>query len=244
MSKSISEKIIELRKSRGLTQEQLGEKLGVSGQAVSKWEKGSALPDILLLPDLCDALGTTLDGLLKSGDAKNPNAVADFCSYAYAHEKGRAAACHDVISRLFGENGMPIDGCCIKVIMPEEIMVSDTKGMGFVAHGEDFRKAALSIPNETISKFLEIFTDASTLSVFKLVAAETVTLEEICEKLGMEKAAVQSALFELLERKIITIGVDRNKKRGYIPDRMMAAAMAVLAGCRIAMNDGYSWVSA
>ena len=40
MSKTISEKIAELRKKCGLTQEQLGERLGISGQAVSKWEKG------------------------------------------------------------------------------------------------------------------------------------------------------------------------------------------------------------
>ena len=40
MGKSFSQKIIELRRAAGLTQEQLGEKLGISGQAVSKWERG------------------------------------------------------------------------------------------------------------------------------------------------------------------------------------------------------------
>ncbi len=38
--KPINEKISDLRKAKGLTQEALGAKLGISGQAVSKWEKG------------------------------------------------------------------------------------------------------------------------------------------------------------------------------------------------------------
>lgn len=63
--KAINEKISELRKAAGITQEQLGAKLGVSGQAVSKWEKGESMPDILLLPDLCKLLGTSADDLLE-----------------------------------------------------------------------------------------------------------------------------------------------------------------------------------
>ena len=63
--KSISEKIRELRKNQKLTQEALGAKLGISGQAVAKWEKGESLPDILLLPDLCKILDTTADQLLQ-----------------------------------------------------------------------------------------------------------------------------------------------------------------------------------
>ena len=50
--------IRELRKSEGLTQKELADKLGVSFQAVSKWEKGDALPDTGIILDLCEALGT------------------------------------------------------------------------------------------------------------------------------------------------------------------------------------------
>ena len=58
----LSERIAALRKERGLTQEQLGKMVGVSYQAVGKWEKGGA-PDVELLPVLAEQLGVTIDSL-------------------------------------------------------------------------------------------------------------------------------------------------------------------------------------
>jgi len=55
--------IKRLRTERGVTQEQLGEALGVSYQAVSKWENGAALPDIALLPELAVYFGVDIDTL-------------------------------------------------------------------------------------------------------------------------------------------------------------------------------------
>ena len=59
--------IQHLRKSAGMTQKDLAEKLNISFQAVSKWENGDTLPDTGLLLDLCDALNTTADKLLNGG---------------------------------------------------------------------------------------------------------------------------------------------------------------------------------
>ena len=62
MASKLSEQIAALRKERGLTQEQLGNMVGVSSQAVSKWEKGGT-PDVELLPVLSRQLGVTIDAL-------------------------------------------------------------------------------------------------------------------------------------------------------------------------------------
>ena len=59
--------IQRLRKAAGLTQKELAEQLGVSFQAVSKWENGDALPDTGLILDLCEILNTTADKLLNGG---------------------------------------------------------------------------------------------------------------------------------------------------------------------------------
>ncbi|MCL2058217.1 MAG: helix-turn-helix domain-containing protein [Oscillospiraceae bacterium] len=56
-------RIASMRKERGLTQESLAEMLGVSPQAVSKWENGRALPETALLPGLAKALETSIDSL-------------------------------------------------------------------------------------------------------------------------------------------------------------------------------------
>ena len=60
----MGKRIMTLRKNRGLTQEQLAEKVGVSSQAVSKWENDVSCPDISLLATLSDVLGVTTDELL------------------------------------------------------------------------------------------------------------------------------------------------------------------------------------
>ena len=62
--KKVGEQIAVLRKAKGITQNELGERIGVSFQAVSKWERGETLPDITLLPDLAKILETTTDYIL------------------------------------------------------------------------------------------------------------------------------------------------------------------------------------
>lgn len=61
---NLGNKINELRRSRNITQEALAAELGVTAAAVSKWEKGYTLPDILMLCALADYFGVTTDELL------------------------------------------------------------------------------------------------------------------------------------------------------------------------------------
>ncbi|MCI7740904.1 MAG: helix-turn-helix domain-containing protein [Clostridiales bacterium] len=61
----LADKIIELRKKNGLSQEELAEKLGVSRQAVSKWEGAQSVPDIQRILEMSRLFGVSTDYLLK-----------------------------------------------------------------------------------------------------------------------------------------------------------------------------------
>ena len=62
---NIADRIQNLRKSKGISQEELADKIGVSRQAVSKWESGQSIPDIEKIILLSDFFETTTDYLLK-----------------------------------------------------------------------------------------------------------------------------------------------------------------------------------
>lgn len=62
---NIASVIAELRKKNNMTQSALAEKLDVSYQAVSKWERGESLPDISLLPKIADIFGISIDQLIR-----------------------------------------------------------------------------------------------------------------------------------------------------------------------------------
>ena len=64
MEQTIGKRIMVLRKSRGMTQTQLADLLGISAQAVSKWENDTSCPDITLLPKLAEIFQVTTDSLL------------------------------------------------------------------------------------------------------------------------------------------------------------------------------------
>ena len=65
MNLKLSEKLKTLRRNKNISQEKLAQYLGVTFQAISKWENGSTYPDIQLLPDIARFYGITIDELLQ-----------------------------------------------------------------------------------------------------------------------------------------------------------------------------------
>lgn len=60
----IGKKIVSLRKQRNMTQMELADRMGISFQAVSNWERGNSMPDISKLPELAEIFEVSLDELL------------------------------------------------------------------------------------------------------------------------------------------------------------------------------------
>lgn len=95
----IGQYIQHLRKSAGMTQKELADKLNISFQAVSKWENGDSLPDIGILVQLCEVLNTTTDKLLSGG-----NYAAVDRRPMYLEDVKKGFECIEAVGELFGEN--------------------------------------------------------------------------------------------------------------------------------------------
>ena len=76
------DKIKKLRKEKDMTQEQLAEYMGVSPQAVSRWETGITCPDIFALPALAELFGITVDGLLGVDEKEKQKEIRSIISVA------------------------------------------------------------------------------------------------------------------------------------------------------------------
>lgn len=66
---TFGQRFLRLRKERGLTQEEIAQKVGVSNQAVSKWENDASCPDITLLLQLSEIMNVKVDNLLGKEDS-------------------------------------------------------------------------------------------------------------------------------------------------------------------------------
>lgn len=77
---NIGKNITAFRKDAGMTQEELAGQIGVSAQAVSKWETGVSMPDILLLPVIADVFGITVDEIY-TGKRKTKEEVPQHYSF-------------------------------------------------------------------------------------------------------------------------------------------------------------------
>ena len=73
MEKDFATIIVELRRAKGMSQAELAQKLMITPQAVSKWERGAGLPDASLFPALAEALEVSI-GVLFGEEQKNQEA--------------------------------------------------------------------------------------------------------------------------------------------------------------------------
>lgn len=85
MSTNLGTKIRQLRKSKNISQEVLAQLLGVSFQAVSKWETGMALPDITLIPAIASFFSVSTDELFEYNRLTAEKQITSICAEAAAH---------------------------------------------------------------------------------------------------------------------------------------------------------------
>ncbi len=83
MEQTLGKRIVQNRKRKNLTQDQLAEQLGVTAQAVSKWENDQSCPDIATLPKLANIFGITVDELL--GTQQSPVREAEVVEEAQSN---------------------------------------------------------------------------------------------------------------------------------------------------------------
>ena len=88
----LSEKIYALRRKNGLSQEQLAEKIGVSRQAISKWEGGLSTPELDKLKALSECFQVTIDELTENQAAPAPGHAAEEKSGPAPSPKGESKA--------------------------------------------------------------------------------------------------------------------------------------------------------
>lgn len=113
----IGKQIKKYRTQKGLTQEQLGQLLGVTTQAVLKWERGGT-PDAELLPDISQALGVSIDALLTASLALQICQMKNENAYRYAFRICRAieigfmqdiSALDDFLNKFIGRLAITTD---------------------------------------------------------------------------------------------------------------------------------------
>jgi transcriptional regulator with XRE-family HTH domain len=87
MKVKLGKKIRELRKNRNISQEVLAQYLGVSFQAVSKWENDTAMPDVTLIPAIASFFGVSTDELFDYNRLETEKKVEEICVRAYEVRK-------------------------------------------------------------------------------------------------------------------------------------------------------------
>lgn len=120
---NIGNKIKELRKSRGLTQEQLANAIGISFQAVSKWETNIAYPDITLAPVLANFFGVSMDELFNFNLAEKEKEIKEIVDKAYEYRECDPTKSRKIIEeglKKYPENDILLNNLLYVIIDPDE----------------------------------------------------------------------------------------------------------------------------
>ncbi len=112
--------IAAYRTQRGLTQEQLGEIVGVSGQAVSKWENGG-IPDAMLLPRIAATLGSTVDRLFGVEKSVEGMSEGEFERLVFDYCRSRAFDFDRLFHLIWCMQTAALSGDAALVPLPEVI---------------------------------------------------------------------------------------------------------------------------
>lgn len=224
---SISKNITELRKQKGITQEQLAEALNISPQAVSKWETGTSQPDTQMLPLIAEYFEVSIDYLFYGKEIiyseiyekvfqkvkSYPNQMskesyeAALKVFGHAHHgithgnlRSRDAAIYDEPSHVSNENGLSL---------------LSGKGYGAIVT-RDFFENVDQQTVELAEKLLPAFIDRTNILVtLAIISMSDISFGELQEKLSLDEAALRAALDSLISTGIVIEKSSKHKALGF-----------------------------
>ena len=183
--------IRRLRESKKLTQEELAQRIHVSGKAVSKWETGLGFPDITLLEPLAEALDISVIELLSGEDVRNSNPHSNIL-------RSKFYVC-PVCGNVIGSVGEAVISCCgitLPPITPEPaddehvISAEIVEDEYYVTVNHPMTKehyiSFLAALSDQGIQFVKLYPEGSAEARFKLSRVRT--LYAYCNRHGMFRA--------------------------------------------------------
>jgi len=212
---SFSRKILQYRKDRSLTQEALARELGITAQAISKWENGESMPDISILPDLSRALGVSLDTLLDVPYIENLDRFEKQAKITYASIKKKDKTDRKT-ETVWGMFKAVFQSCfhnlikadeqryCINDDFRQEISTRwDDEGLCFVMKNEFLKKISTMDTND-ISSLLGTL-NKNTLDVLKHLSFSPTLPEDLMNKTGETMDSIKETLLSLMEKGLVGV---------------------------------------
>ena len=186
--------IKRLRESKKMTQEELADKIFVSGKAVSKWETGQGFPDISLLEPLADALGISVLELLSGEDVRNRNKASNIA-------KGKVYVC-PVCGNVIRTVGEAVVSCCgitLPPLSPEEpdeaheisVELVDDEYYVSVSHpmDKDHFISFLAAVSDSGMQFVKLYPQGSAEAMFRISRVQYVLA--YCNRHGLFRKKVR-----------------------------------------------------
>jgi len=208
---NISEKISSLRKAHNLTQEALGEAVGVSPQAVSKWEKGDSLPDISVIPDLCRTFGISADALLGSEGNMTSEMYVD---KALEICKGGMDEKIRLLYKILGDGVVKketaTDYYLASILWDAHTFsIADSRGFGMFFNDMEHIKKMMSV-DFSANKLLKFMADEKAIKIFMLICINgSLDESEIIKMTGFTEQEVTERLYSLMKFSIIESAMNK-----------------------------------
>ena len=226
---NLSKNIADLRKKKGITQEQLAAALNISPQAVSKWETNTSQPDTQTLPRIAEYFGTGIDYLFYGeeyayNDIYNKiwDKVAEHpqqSSKAYKEALTIFAYAHHGICRWNNKNRNPVMyNEPLHISNENGLSLLSAKGYGAIITRDFFGNITMETA-DFAQKISPVFSDKNNMVVcLAIISMSDISFGELQAKLDLEQNALRTALDKLIETGIVIEKKSKHKSLGFTYD--------------------------
>lgn len=220
---NIAKNITDLRKKKGITQEQLASALCISSQAVSKWETGTSSPDVQTLPLIADFFGVSIDYLFYGLDVSYDEIYDEVFSKVASHSQMSRKSYEDAL-KLFGyaHHGISrgnimgnggLNDAPTHISNENGLSLLSGKGYGAIVTRAFFEGIGKETADFADDLFSVLSDKTNLLVVMAIMSMSDISFGELSERLELDEATLRHSIDSLTSANIVIIVEKKSKHK-------------------------------